>query len=174
MLAGDGNCGYRAIGVSLVTVVAQLPRDHQVAFGRHIDGLYQRMQSGPRMGWRSSTSGGSVGHGYRILKVYHDAMIAMSDVAVQTAPSHTLCHSCVMNAMTDVVAAFCARSNMLSASAMSDALAFCARSNTLSAFTMSDVVREVCAKSGVQNKPKHIMMLCVGPLCLTATCNLSV
>ena len=76
MLEGDGNCGYRAIGVSLVTVVTQMPPDHQRAFGLHLAALYQSTQTGQRMGWRSSSSGGSVGHGYRALKVHHEAMSA--------------------------------------------------------------------------------------------------
>ena len=57
---------------------------------------------------------------------------------------------------------------------MSDAAAICARSTTVSAFAKSDVVGVVRAKSGVQHKPKHIMMLCIGPQCWTATHNVSV
>ena len=68
-VAGDGNCGYRAIAVGLVVAVSELPEESRRGFVRHLQQLFIGMQSQRGLLHYRSTSQGSAQQGYEALMV---------------------------------------------------------------------------------------------------------
>ena len=67
--AGDGNCGYRAVGLGLVVAIAGLQPVVRQQFAQHLEHLWFGMQHFPKMLTCHSPSQGSVEMGYLALLV---------------------------------------------------------------------------------------------------------
>ena len=67
--AGDGNCGYRAVGLGLVVAVAGLQPAIRHQFTQHLEQLWSRMQHFPQMLTFCIPTQGSVEMGYYALLV---------------------------------------------------------------------------------------------------------
>ena len=68
-VAGDGNCGYRAIGVGLVVAVSQLSAKSRHSFVQSLQQLFSGMQAKQGLLHFPAASGGSASTGYEALLV---------------------------------------------------------------------------------------------------------
>lgn len=95
-VAGDGNCGYRAVAVGLVVAIAGLSAESRRSFLQHLQQLYSCMQQEEGLWQFSSASGGNAHQGFSALRVCPPFFNTAKHQSVDTPTAeHQLVSACL-------------------------------------------------------------------------------